>query len=375
MKKILFVFGTRPEAIKMAPVIDICKKNEKNFNTYVAVTAQHREMLDQVLDLFNIIPDFDLDLMSANQSLESLTGKILDGISNIIKNIKPDLIFVQGDTTTTLAASLAGFYNKVPIAHIEAGLRTNNKYSPFPEEVNRKITSVIATYHFPPTENSKKNLISEGINNKNIEITGNTVIDALLFISKKIDKKVSYYEKIFNENYNINFTERKIILVTGHRRESFGLGFENICNAIKHVAENNDVQFIYPIHLNPNVQEPVKKILSNIDNIALIPPQDYAPFIFLMKKSHIILTDSGGVQEEAPTLGKPVIIMRDTTERNEGIDFGSAILSGTDVNNIISSIELLLNNKEKYDKMAKATNPFGLGLAAEKIYDKILSSL
>ena len=374
-KKVLFVFGTRPEAIKMAPIINIFKENNKKFITLVAVTAQHREMLDQVLHIFNIIPDYDLDLMSSDQTLESLTGKILNGISHLLIDEKPDLIFVQGDTTTTYASALAAFYKKIPVAHIEAGLRTNNKYSPFPEEINRRMASVISTYHFPPTENAMKNLLNEGIDKEKIKVTGNTVIDSLLSVSRQIDKGNFDYEKKFTESCNIDFNNKKTILVTGHRRESFGKGFENICHAIKSLANDNDIQFIYPVHLNPNVQEPVNRILGNLPNIFLIEPQDYIPFVFLMKKAYIILTDSGGVQEEAPSLGVPVLVMRNTTERIEGVNVGTANLVGTDKDKIQSSIELLLNNKAVYDKMAKAINPYGNGRASLKIYNYILSNI
>ena len=374
-KKVLFVFGTRPEAIKMAPIINFFKENNKKFITLVIVTAQHREMLDQVLNIFNIKPDYDLDLMSSDQTLESLTGKILNGISHLLIDEKPDLIFVQGDTTTTYASALAAFYKKIPVAHIEAGLRTNNKYSPFPEEINRRMASEISTYHFPPTNNAMQNLLNEGIDKNKIKVTGNTVIDSLLSVSTKIDESKIDYEKKFSKNYNINFKNKKTILVTGHRRESFGKGFENICNAIKNLALANDIQFVYPVHLNPNVQEPVQRILGNLSNVFLIAPQEYVPFIFLMKKAYIILTDSGGVQEEAPSLGVPVLVMRNTTERIEGINVGTANLVGTDKDKIQSSIELLLNNKVMYDKMAKAINPYGDGQASLKIYNYILSNI
>ena len=371
MKNILFIFGTRPEAIKLAPVINIFKKDSNNFKTTIAVTAQHREMLDQVLSLFEIKPDYDLDLMSKNQTLERLTSKILIGVSDLIKTIKPNILFVQGDTTTAMVSSLAAFYQKIPVAHIEAGLRTNNKYSPFPEEINRKIISSIASYHFPPTINAEHNLLKEGIDKKNIKVTGNTVIDALLSVSSKIDSKITDYEQYFINEYGIDLNEKKNILVTGHRRESFGKGFENICHSIRLIAKNNNIQIIYPAHLNPNVQEPVKRILGDLSNIYLIKPQDYVPFIFLMKKSHIILTDSGGVQEEAPSLGKPVLIMRENTERPEGIEEGTAFLVGTDSNTIIENVEKLLKNKTEYEKIAKRVNPYGDGSASKYIYNAI----
>jgi len=374
MKKVLFVFGTRPEAIKMASVINIYKLDKNNYETQVVVTAQHREMLDQVLNIFNIEPDYDLNLMSKNQTLEQLTSKILCGISNLLKDINPDLVFVQGDTTTTFAASLAAFYNKIPVGHIEAGLRTGNKYSPFPEEINRCMTSSIATYHFPPTPQAADNLLHEGIQNKYIKITGNTVIDSLLSISTILDAESHKYEAYFKNEYGIDFSAKKTILVTGHRRESFGDGFENICLSIKKIAEVHDVQIVYPVHLNPNVQEPVNRTLEHLKNVHLILPQDYVPFVFLMKKSYIILTDSGGVQEEAPSLGKPVLVMRDTTERPEGVAAGTARLVGTDVEEIISIVGKLLQDEYEYNKMGRAINPYGDGKAAENIYNFILNA-
>lgn len=359
----------------MAPVINVFKKDIIKFKTIVAVTAQHREMLDQVLSLFEIIPDYDLDIMSPNQSLESLTSKILTGISDLLAKIKPDVVFVQGDTTTTFAASLASFYQKIPVAHIEAGLRTKNIYSPFPEEINRRMTSSIASFHFPPTEQSRQNLLNEGIKDEKIKLVGNTVIDALLTVLKKIESIPDKQENYFLDKFGIQFNNQKTILLTGHRRESFGRRFENICSAIKHIAENNYVQVIYPVHLNPNVQEPVNRVLGNIENVHLIPPQDYVPFVFLMKKSHIILTDSGGVQEEAPSLGKPVLVMRDTTERPEGVDSGTAKLVSTDTAVIISSVELLLNDQTEYDKMAMAISPYGDGNASNAIFETIKKML
>ena len=373
MKKNLFVFGTRPEAIKMAPVVNAFKGDELNFETVVAVTAQHREMLDQVVAFFDIVPDYDLDLMAPNQTLESLTSKVLIGISDLLVEIKPDVVFVQGDTTTTYASALAAFYKMIPVAHIEAGLRTNNIYSPFPEEINRRMTTSMVSYHFPPTKQSQQNLLNEGVDKDTIKIAGNTVIDALLTVSNKIDKETDKYDNYFSETCNIHFNHKKTILVTGHRRESFGGGFENICEAIKQITEQNDVQVIYPVHLNPNVQEPVSRILNKIENVHLIPPQDYVPFIYLMKKAHIILTDSGGVQEEAPSLGKPVLVMRDTTERPEGIDAGTSKLVGTDTPLIVSSVEFLLNNNAEYNKMAKSVNPYGDGTTSKNIYKFIRS--
>ena len=373
MNKVLFIFGTRPEAIKMAPVINAFKVDESNFETVVAVTAQHREMLDQVLTLFEIVPDYDLDLMAPNQTLESLTSKVLIGISDLLVEIKSDIVFVQGDTTTTFASALAAFYKMIPVAHIEAGLRTNNIYSPFPEEINRRMTTSMASYHFPPTKRSQQNLLNEGVDKDTVKVVGNTVIDALLTVSNKIDKETDKYDNYFSESYNIHFNHKKTILVTGHRRESFGGGFENICEAIKQIAEQNDVQVIYPVHLNPNVQDPVNRILCDINNVYLVPPQDYVPFVYLMKKSHIILTDSGGVQEEAPSLRKPVLVMRDTTERQEGVDAGTARLVGTNTQSIISQVELLLNDQNEYNNMAKAVNPYGDGTTSKIIYKYIRS--
>ena len=331
------------------------------------ITGQHKEMLIQILDVFNIKPDFDLNLMSKNQSLDNITSKILIGCLDIFKKNKPDLIFVQGDTTTTFASSLSAFYHKIPIAHVEAGLRTGNIYSPFPEEANRKMTSTLATFHFTPTVNAYKNLIDEGINKKKILVTGNTVIDSLLIASKKIDFNLNFYENHFKKKYNIDFRPKKTILVTGHRRESFGSGFENICKALAKISIENDVQLIYPVHLNPNVQKPVYKVLGSLDNIFLIPPQDYLSFIFLMKNSYLILSDSGGVQEEAPSLGKPVLVMRENTERPEGVEFGSAKLVGTNYDKISTETKKLINNPVEYKKMSKAGSPYGDGSASENI--------
>lgn len=360
MKKILFIFGTRPEAIKMAPLIKEFKKNIF-FDVKVCVTAQHRQMLDQVLELFEIKPDFDLDLMKPNQDLYDITSNVLIGLRDIYKNYNPDLVFVHGDTTTTLGASLASFYQKIPVAHIEAGLRTHDIYSPFPEEINRQLTSRLATYHFAPTESSKKNLLKEGIKERNIFVTGNTVIDALLEVEKKVQQK-----KIKIEGYEL--TNRKIILVTGHRRENFGEGFLNICSALKEIAlEHHGIDIVYPVHLNPSVQKPVFELLSDIPNIYLIKPLDYVPFVYLMSRSYIILTDSGGVQEEAPSLGKPVLVMRDTTERPEAVEAGTVKLVGTDEDLIVSETNKLLLNAELYKIMSEAHNPYGDGKACERI--------
>lgn len=362
--KILFIFGTRPEAIKTAPVIKKFKEDNL-FDVKVCVTAQHRQMLDQVLNLFDIKPDFDLDLMKPNQDLYDITSKVLLGLRDIYKNYKPDLVFVHGDTTTTLGASLASFYQKIPVAHVEAGLRTYNIYSPFPEEINRQLASRIAKYHFAPTETAKKNLLKEGIDSSKIFVTGNTVIDALLEVAGKSKKK-----DIKIDGYKI--TERRIILVTGHRRENFGGGFLNICEALKKIAlEHSDVDIVYPVHLNPNVQKPVFELLSGISNIYLISPLDYEPFVYLMSKSYIVLTDSGGIQEEAPSLGKPVLVMRDTTERPEAIEAGTVKLVGTDKNVIIRSVNELLNNQKMYNLMAQSHNPYGDGQACQRIVEII----
>jgi len=364
MKKLLFIFGTRPEAIKMAPVIKEFQKDSL-FDVKVCVTAQHRQMLDQVLELFEIKPDFDLDLMKPNQDLYDITSNVLLSLRDIYKSYKPDLVFVHGDTTTTLGAILASFYQKIPVAHIEAGLRTHDIYSPFPEEINRQLSSRLATYHFAPTQNSKKNLLKEGVEETNIFVTGNTVIDALLDVSKHVQQK-----EIKIDGYKI--TNRKIILVTGHRRENFGEGFLNICKALKEIAlEHHDIDIVYPVHLNPNVQKPVFELLSDISNIYLIKPLDYEPFVYLMSNSYIILTDSGGIQEEAPSLGKPVLVMRDTTERPEAVEAGTVKLVGTNTQTIIKEVEKLLDDKNEYEKMSKAHNPYGDGKASERIIEVI----
>ncbi len=371
--KVLIAFGTRPEAIKMAPVIKQFELNNESFETIVCVTAQHREMLDQVLNLFEIKHQYDLDLMTDNQTLHSLTSKVLLGITEVMEKEKPNLILVQGDTTTTFIASLAAFYLKIKVAHIEAGLRTQDKYSPFPEEINRCLTSHLADYHFAPTEEAKNNLLNEGIPESSIYVTGNTVIDALKWVIKKHNETSSgeKWSDFFLSQYNISLSNPpKTILVTGHRRESFGEGFKNICSALKQLAENNpDIQIIYPVHLNPNVQNPVYSILGNVKNVHLIQPLDYEPFIFLMNKSYLILTDSGVIQEEAPSLGKPVLVMRDTTERPEGVKVGTAKLVGTDSKHIVNETEKLLYDKVEYGKMAKAVSPYGNGNSSERIVD------
>jgi UDP-N-acetylglucosamine 2-epimerase (non-hydrolysing) len=372
--KALFVFGTRPEAIKMAPVIREMETENSKFKVVVCVTAQHREMLDQVLKIFEISPDHDLDIMRKNQDLFDVTTNALIGLKDVFKKEKPDIILVQGDTTTAFAAGLAAYYLKIPIAHIEAGLRTYNKYSPFPEEKNRHLLSALADYHFAPTEWAKSNLLKEGIPNENIWVTGNTVIDALLTIVRRQESEVrkETFERYFKEKWNLNLSadspSSKLILVTGHRRENFGEGFENICLALKEIAEiRKDVIIVYPVHLNPNVQQPVKAILNGKPNIHLIDPLEYEPFVFLMSNAYLILTDSGGIQEEAPSLGKPVLVMRDTSERPEGIEAGSAKLVGTDSKKIVRETQKLLNDKMEYERMAKTINPYGDGKAAQRI--------
>lgn len=369
--KILVIFGTRPEAIKMAPLVNIFKNN-KNIETKLCVTGQHRKMLDQVLNFFEIEPDFDLNIMSSNQTLSDITTKILIGLKTVLEEYSPDIIFVHGDTTTTMAASLAAFYNKIKIAHIEAGLRTGNLNSPWPEEGNRKLTGALTNYHFAPTEHARKNLLNEGVSEKNIIVTGNTVIDALLLANKNIFNNKDQL-RILDDKFNYIHKTNKLILITGHRRESFGGGFEQICIAIKKLAEkHSDVLFLYPVHLNPNVQEPVQRILSNIPNVRLEEPQPYESFVYLMNKSYLILTDSGGIQEEAPSLGKPVLVLRENTERPEAIAAGTVKLVGTNTDKIYESVNELLISNSKYKKMANAKNPYGDGQACERILNYLL---
>lgn len=369
-KKILTVFGTRPEAIKMAPLVHALNKDER-FEAKVCVTAQHREMLDQVLQLFDIIPDYDLNLMKAGQTLNDITARILLELKGVLEEFKPDVVLVHGDTATTFAAALAAYYQQIPVGHVEAGLRTGNIYSPWPEEGNRCLTGVLAKYHFAPTDISKQNLLKENINEKNISITGNTVIDALLIIKNKIDSDNKLNIELANL-FPFLDAAKKLILVTGHRRESFGGGFERICESLAITAKANpEVQILYPMHLNPNVREPVNRILANISNIYLIEPQQYLPFIYLMSRSYIILTDSGGIQEEAPSLGKPVLVMRDTTERPEAVEAGTVKLVGTNVEMIVNNMNLLLSNEKAYEKMSFAHNPYGDGKACQRILDKL----
>ena len=371
LKKILIVFGTRPEAIKMASLVKEFEKYKNDFEVKVCVTAQHRSMLDQVLDIFDIHVDYDLNIMKHNQDLYDVTSKVLLKMRNVLREINPELVIVQGDTTTTFATSLASFYEKIPIGHVEAGLRTGNIYSPWPEEMNRKLTSCIARYHFPPTETSKKNLLEEGVDPQSLFVTGNTVIDALFMVIEKIknDKKLakSIKEEIKQKGYNVS-NDKKLILVTGHRRENIGEGFINICEALREIAiKYKDFDILYPVHLNPNVQKPVYKILSDLKNVFLIEPIDYLPFVYLMSNSYIIITDSCGIQEEAPSLGKPVLVMRDTTERPEAVDVGTVKIVGTDKERTVKEIGLLIENQKIYNEMSMAHNPYGDGKACQRI--------
>lgn len=367
MKKNLIVFGTRPEAIKMAPLVKEFLKHQDTFETKVCITAQHREMLDQVLSFFEITPDYDLDLMKPNQNLYGLTSDIIMNLKPVLEDFQPDYVYVHGDTTTTMATSIAAFYSGAKVCHVEAGLRTFNKRSPFPEEINRCVTGSICDYHFSPTETSKNNLRNENVADENILITGNTVIDALHFSAAKV-KSDGFQDQEIEDVKEVLDTSKRLILVTGHRRENHGQGFINICTALKQIATNHpDTQIIYPVHLNPNVQKPVYELLADIDNVKLINPLSYPAFVWLMDKSHIIITDSGGVQEEAPSLGKPVLVMRDTTERPEAVDAGTVLLVGTDTEKIISEANKLLTDESSYHKMSKLHNPYGDGTACDKI--------
>ena len=370
MRKILCIFGTRPEAIKMAPVIKAIS-NSAELECLVCVTAQQREMLDQVLELFAITPDYDLDLMTQNQTLAEVTARVITELQPVLNDVKPDLVLVHGDTTTTMAASIAAFYQRIPVGHVEAGLRTHDIYSPWPEEINRQLTSRIAAFNFAPTLLSKANLLKEGVAKDSIVVTGNTVIDALMTIVEKVrqDKNL---QSSFENRFNFLDPEKKLLLVTGHRRENFGEGFQNICKAIAELASNSELQIVYPVHLNPNVQGPVYSLLDGLENVSLIEPLDYLPFVYLMDRSHIILTDSGGIQEEAPSLGKPVLVMRDTTERPEAIDEGTVRLVGTDSENIVRGVQCLLESKAEYQLMSRSHNPYGDGKASERILKIIL---
>ena len=372
MNKIFIVFGTRPEAIKMAPLYLEFKNSQEYYEVKLCVTGQHREMLDQVLELFEIKPDFDLDIMKASQSLNQITGLVVSGLKPILDKEKPDLVLVHGDTATSFAAGLAAFYNQIPVGHIEAGLRTGNIYSPWPEEANRKLTSAITEYHFAPTQDAKNNLIKENIDSTKIFVTGNTVIDSLFIIKNKLENNQEL-QKYFSEKFNFLDDNKKLILVTGHRRENFGDGFQEICKALKESAQNNqDIQIVYPVHLNPSVQEPVHSILNDVSNIFLIEPLEYLAFVYLMNKAFIILTDSGGIQEEAPSLGKPVLVMRTNTERPEAVKSGTVKLVGTNSEIIVKEIEVLLRDPEKYLLMSNANNPYGDGNASKNIV-KLLS--
>lgn len=370
-KKVMVVFGTRPEAIKMAPVIKEIERT-RGLDCNVCVTAQHREMLDQVLKLFNITADYDLNIMKQGQDLTDVTTSVLMGLRGVLRKVRPDIVIVHGDTTTTFAASLASYYEQIPVGHVEAGLRTGNIYSPWPEELNRKMTGVIASVHFAPTETAKRNLLNEGIAPESIEVTGNTVIDALLEVVQKVR-----CDRILSENFKRRFSflqsDKRLILVTGHRRESFGDGFERICEALSIIACRDDIQIVYPVHMNPNVKKTVESRLSGNPRIILIEPQDYLPFVYLMDRSYIILTDSGGIQEEGPSLGKPVLVMRETTERPEALEAGTVRLTGTDVDRIVSSVHELIDEDDIYQTMSCAHNPYGDGNASSRIVKKLSS--
>ena len=382
MKKILLVFGTRPEAIKMAPLVNEFKKHPDRFETRVCVTGQHREMLDQVLDLFQIIPDYDLNIMKPNQDLYDVTSRVLLGMRDVLKKAVPDVVFVHGDTTTSMAAALSAFYQKIPVAHVEAGLRTRNIYSPWPEEMNRSITGRIASFNFAPTLCSKMNLLKENVLEDSVFVTGNTVIDALQWVVNEIASNSHLREVAKREiklmGYDVNRLNlsRRMVLITGHRRENFGEGFMNICHAIRSLAENYpNVDFIYPMHLNPNVRKPATEVIGNdVPNVFLIEPLQYLQFVYLMEKSYIVLTDSGGIQEEAPGLGKPVLVMRDTTERPEAVEAGTVALVGADRERIEQSVSSLLDDNVLYGKMSKAVNPYGDGNACKRIVNFFLAS-
>lgn len=388
--KVFTIFGTRPEAIKMAPVINLLRAREPDFETVVCVTGQHRQMLDQVLNLFEISPDYDLNIMTQGQDLFEVTTRALNGLGGILRRERPDIVLIQGDTTTSFTGSLAAYYLKIPVGHVEAGLRTYDKYNPFPEEKNRHLTGVLADYHFAPTERAQSNLLKENVRKDRIWVTGNTVIDALLTVAKRSDQEEKRWSEFFWEHWGLDISEKhgRLILVTGHRRESFGEGFDNICRALREIAEHHpEVTVVYPVHLNPNVQEAVRDILAPIQtgqsnrnrkarqkNVFLIEPLDYVPFVLLMKRAYLVLTDSGGIQEEAPSLGKPVLVMRNTTERPEGVQVGTSRLVGTSKETIVEAVESLLGDSQLYDNMAKENNPYGDGRAAERIL-KVLREL
>ena len=384
MKKVMLVFGTRPEAIKMAPLVKEFQKHPDEFQTIVCVTGQHREMLDQVLHIFEITPDYDLNIMKQGQDLYDVTARVLLGMRDVLKEARPDVVLVHGDTTTSTAAALAAFYQQIPVGHVEAGLRTHNIYSPWPEEMNRQLTGRLATYHFAPTPLSRQNLLSEGVQESHITVTGNTVIDALYMVVDKIkrDKALdAELEKLLKQSgYDVNRLSagKKLVLITGHRRENFGDGFISMCRAIKTLTEKYpEVDFVYPMHLNPNVRKPIHEVfgedLSGLGNMFFIEPLEYLSFVYLMEKSTIVLTDSGGIQEEAPGLGKPVLVMRDTTERPEALEAGTVKLVGTDYDKIIKEVSALIEDREYYERMSKAVNPYGDGKACERIVSKIVN--
>ena len=383
MKKIMLVFGTRPEAIKMAPLVKEFQKHPECFETIVCVTGQHREMLDQVLHIFEIKPDYDLNIMKQGQDLYDVTARVLTGMRDVLKEVQPDVVLVHGDTTTSTAAALAAFYQQIPVGHVEAGLRTHNIYSPWPEEMNRQITGRIATYHFAPTPLSRQNLLAEGVKEDQIAVTGNTVIDALYMVVDKIKRDKALDAELEallkNAGYDVNrlANGKKLVLITGHRRENFGDGFIHMCTAIKDLTKKYpDVDFVYPMHLNPNVRKPIHEVfgedLSNLGNMFFIEPLEYLSFVYLMEKSTIVLTDSGGIQEEAPGLGKPVLVMRDTTERPEALEAGTVKLVGTDYERIVHEVSGLIDNQKNYDRMSKAVNPYGDGLACGRILTGLL---
>ena len=380
--KVMLVFGTRPEAIKMAPLVKEFQKYPEKFETIVCVTGQHREMLDQVLHIFEIVPDYDLNIMKQGQDLYDVTARVMTGMRDVLKEAQPDVVLVHGDTTTSMAAALAAFYQQIPVGHVEAGLRTHNIYSPWPEEMNRQITGRIATYHFAPTPLSKQNLLAEGVKEEHIYVTGNTVIDALYMIVDKIKKNKELDTELEGllkrAGYDVNRLagEKKLVLITGHRRENFGVGFIHMCTAIKDLTQKYpDVDFVYPMHLNPNVRKPIHEVfgedLSNLGNMFFIEPLEYLSFVYLMEKSSIVLTDSGGIQEEAPGLGKPVLVMRNTTERPEALEAGTVKLVGTNYDKIVAEVSALLDNQEYYEKMSEAINPYGDGWSSKRIVDRL----
>ena len=386
-KKVMLVFGTRPEAIKMAPLVKAFQKHPEEVETVVCVTGQHREMLDQVLRIFNVVPDYDLNIMKSGQDLYDITSRVVLGMRDVLKESQPDVVLVHGDTTTSMAAALAAFYLQIPVGHVEAGLRTHNIYSPWPEEMNRQITGRIATFNLSPTALSRQNLLEEGVSEDKIIVTGNTVIDALHMMVERIKSDATLSANLQSElksrGYDVGRLAdgtRRMVLITGHRRENFGEGFKHICQAIKTLSERYpEVDFVYPMHLNPNVRRPIKEVLGDAltadNNLFFIEPLEYLDFVFLMEKSNIVLTDSGGIQEEAPGLGKPVLVMRDTTERPEALEAGTVKLVGTDYDKIVSHVSQLLDSREHYEQMSKAVNPYGDGLACSRIVDHIIESI